>query len=153
LASPCPYSSQDRLDAFWRTLIADAFMGQRQPPKELFRQFEVWSGRKDLASVIDLEEIPERLAYPPPYMRALEDAATGCRLIISDKWYVGLAPESAEEGDLICILLGGQTPFVLRQAGDHYTLIGPCYVHGIMDGEAMEQVNVGKFQLRDFALV
>lgn len=40
------------------------------------------------------------------------------------------------QGDYIAVLAGGRFPFVLRSTGDHYRLIGPCYVHGIMDGEA-----------------
>jgi hypothetical protein len=34
------------------------------------------------------------------------------------------------------VLSGSNVPFVLRPVEDHYRLIGPCYVHGIMGGEA-----------------
>jgi hypothetical protein len=54
------------------------------------------------------------------------------------------------EGDLICILLGGQT--VLRPTEDRYKLIGPYYFRGIMDGEAMEQLSLERFELEDFLL-
>lgn len=50
-----------------------------------------------------------------------------------------LAPGS-ETGDRICVLGGGEVPFVIRPAsGDAkgmYQLVGECYVDGIMDGEA-----------------
>jgi hypothetical protein len=42
-------------------------------------------------------------------------------------------------GDVIALLRGGQTPFVLRLIGDYYELVGPCYVLGIMDGEAFPE--------------
>ena len=45
-------------------------------------------------------------------------------------------PRTTEVGDRIMILSGSNVPFVLRSVDDHYRLIGPCYVHGIMDGEA-----------------
>lgn len=40
------------------------------------------------------------------------------------------------EGDCITVLTGGRTPFLLRPVGGQYRLVGHCYVHGIMDGEA-----------------
>jgi hypothetical protein len=38
------------------------------------------------------------------------------------KGYMGLAPHSARQGDLVCILLGGQTPFILREMEDMTSL-------------------------------
>lgn len=66
-----------------------------------------------------------------------------------------MVPEESLPGDLICILFGGQTPFVLREVEDMsealreesivaggdgkiYVLIGESYIHGIMDGEACD---------------
>jgi hypothetical protein len=50
---------------------------------------------------------------------------------------------SPELGDEIWVLFGGDTPFILRPSvpdpGCHQ-LIGSCYVHGLMDGEAMVDV-------------
>lgn len=66
--------------------------------------------------------------------------------------YMVLAPYETEEGDLICILMGGQTPFILQRNGDHFHLVGACYVHGIMDGEAMEQDKAGRFEMGEFTL-
>jgi hypothetical protein len=61
----------------------------------------------------------------------------------SKKRLFGLAPTSAQEGDLICILFGCSVPVILRRVGppdDHfYYLIGEAYVHGIMDGEALSK--------------
>lgn len=31
---------------------------------------------------------------------------------------------------------------ILRSVNDHLPLAGECYVHGIMDGEALEGVNL-----------
>lgn len=49
-------------------------------------------------------------------------------------------------GDIVCIVFGAQIPFVLREVakvhltryGKHYRLVGECYVHGILCGEALE---------------
>jgi hypothetical protein len=46
-------------------------------------------------------------------------------------------PEGAETGDLICILYGGEVPYVLRPQHNGYNVVvGECYVDGIMYGEA-----------------
>ena len=55
-----------------------------------------------------------------------------------------------QAGDLICLLFGSNLPIVLRkidqptiptdsstESAPMYTYIGSCYVHGIMDGEAL----------------
>jgi chaperonin cofactor prefoldin len=57
----------------------------------------------------------------------------------SKRGYVGLAPQHAQLGDIICILFGSKVPHVVRpgQAG-RYQLVGEAYVYGIMDGELME---------------
>lgn len=52
------------------------------------------------------------------------------------QWPIGSVPHMTEVGDRIVILNGSNVPLVLRPVEDHYKLIGPCYVHGIMYGEA-----------------
>lgn len=37
-----------------------------------------------------------------------------------------------------CVLLAGAVPFILRQEDDYFQLIGACYIHGMMEGEAMQ---------------
>ena len=51
-----------------------------------------------------------------------------------------LIPGAALQGDLIAIFLGAGTPFVLRKsdAGVH-VVVGECYIHGIMNGEALQE--------------
>lgn len=73
------------------------------------------------------------------FYRRMENVAVGRRLIVSDHGYMGIAPENSKQGDTICILFGGRAPFILRETteGGHH-LIGECYVHGIMDGEALD---------------
>ncbi|TGJ84216.1 hypothetical protein E0Z10_g4584 [Xylaria hypoxylon] len=53
--------------------------------------------------------------------------------------FVGLVPETAVAGDQICLFHGGNVPFVLRKKGPAYTLVGECYIQGIMNGEALQR--------------
>ncbi|KAH9938936.1 heterokaryon incompatibility protein-domain-containing protein [Amylocystis lapponica] len=67
--------------------------------------------------------------------------------------YVGVVPRTAKPGDWVCALLGGEMPFVLRDKGNgQFRLIGECYLHGIMDGEVMEELKRGKRTLRDIVM-
>lgn len=41
-------------------------------------------------------------------------------------------------GDCICVVLGCELPLVIRPAHkNRFTVVGQCYVHGIMQGEAL----------------
>ncbi|RYO98467.1 hypothetical protein DL763_002203 [Monosporascus cannonballus] len=55
------------------------------------------------------------------------------------KPYAGIVPGQAKADDSIFIANGGKVPFVLRKVKDtpYYRLIGECYIHGIMYGEAV----------------
>ncbi|OCL09838.1 HET-domain-containing protein [Glonium stellatum] len=52
---------------------------------------------------------------------------------------IGLGPQPTKKGDVCFILLGANTPFVLRPTSlaSHYRILGEVYVHGIMRGESM----------------
>ena len=58
-------------------------------------------------------------------------------LFSTERGYIGLGPPHCRPGDLVCILFGGEVPFVLRPVGGRYQLVGDAYVHGIMEGEAL----------------
>ena len=54
----------------------------------------------------------------------------------------------------MCVLLGLGVPFVLREVGGGgwYGLVGECYCHGIMDGEAVRELEGRSVVLRDFEI-
>jgi hypothetical protein len=58
---------------------------------------------------------------------------------VTEGGYVGLVPGSACKGDTIAVLYGGAVPFCLRRSdeGSMYHLLGECFIHGIMHGEAL----------------
>lgn len=92
-------------------------------------------------------------SYSMRYLVGMMDAAFDRRLFATDKKYIGLAPASTQIGDLICVLPGGHTPFLLRPSEEYpgrYKLVGELYVHGIMHGEALQQngLDMQEFILR-----
>lgn len=70
------------------------------------------------------------------------------------KHLLGLAPASAGAGDLVCILFGCSVPVVLRRRHDDvdgkkltcYELLGDAYLHGMMEGDALDEQ--GKLGIR-----
>lgn len=68
---------------------------------------------------------------------AYRQITEGRRFFTSLGGYMGIGPPGMRQGDSICVFLGGNVPWVVRQDGHEYELIGECYVHGIMDGEFM----------------
>ena len=52
---------------------------------------------------------------------------------------LALLPNEANIGDEICIFEGVNAPFLLRKSGEHYKIVGSCYLHGMMDGEALRR--------------
>ena len=60
------------------------------------------------------------------------------RLFYTNRGLFGLGPLAIQPGDIVVILYGGYTPFVLRPRAGYYQLLGECYLHDMMDGEALE---------------
>ena len=69
---------------------------------------------------------------------AMKSASKNRRLGVTEKGYLGLYPRGANIGDQVCVFIGACVPFVIRKlgGGNEYQLVGECYVHDIMDGEA-----------------
>ncbi|SCO36508.1 related to heterokaryon incompatibility protein (het-6OR allele) [Fusarium fujikuroi] len=72
---------------------------------------------------------------------ALYSCYTVYQIAKTENGMIGLVPLLAEAGDQIYVLNGGVVPFVLRKGKRHRNgrrLVGECYIHGIMNGEAIQ---------------
>ena len=54
--------------------------------------------------------------------------------------FVGISPSKAEEGDLICVVVGQLLPFVLHHKDHYYEYVGDAYVQGYTNGEAIGEL-------------
>ncbi|CZR35522.1 hypothetical protein LB506_010365 [Fusarium annulatum] len=53
-------------------------------------------------------------------------------------WFV-VGPDIMQAEDVVVVLYGGRTPFLLRRKDDGtWILVGECYVHGMMNGEVFD---------------
>jgi hypothetical protein len=74
------------------------------------------------------------------------------RFFVSENGRFGLAPEDAQEGDSICVLFGCSLPMLLRPRRETFEVIGPAYFQGIINGEAVEEMENGRVQKQEFVL-
>jgi len=106
-----------------RQLLAayEVFVGIRQPPNSLdIDKRHDWYERESVF-----------------YRRALK--FDKYRTFVTSNGYPGLGQASVQVDDRVAIFQGCSVPFTIRQQEDgDYHLIGPSYVMGVMDGEAME---------------
>ncbi len=75
----------------------------------------------------------------PTFAKCLQGTGMKRRLFETERGYIGVGPLALQDGDLVCVLFGSNVPFVLRRFGERYRLVGECYLHGIMRGEALKE--------------
>jgi hypothetical protein len=168
-------------EAFWRTCVGDRTTIQRPAPPFCARIFR--RTLQGLAADLLKSEDPAVLGTLADDVRAMfegggvpvDDGGSSPdearlergtdvtlptinkRLCVTDKGFIGLVPPATREGDELCIILGSQTPSVIRRSAvddgykravapeeddgedwlREYCLVGESYVHGMMDGEMM----------------
>jgi hypothetical protein len=65
----------------------------------------------------------------------------------------GLGPSSAREGDIIVVLFGGNTPYILRPHDQAYLFVGQAYVDDLMQGQLVDEMEAGRVHEEEFHLV
>jgi hypothetical protein len=149
-------SAQEQL---WRTLIADlhgdrvnggklstadAVLGYKSHFNVDFSQSNPWSHLK-------AEEKTAASRYTSIALRACYRR----KYIATENGRVGLAPQNCRLGDVICVFLGASVLSVLRpnDAGaTAFSFIGDCFVLGLMNSEALDMLDAGELQERDFEI-
>lgn len=160
LRQPYP-TGESTEEVFWRSLIGNTQFDRPVPP-DLGVFCRVWErmliaevGSDDEELQDDTNTIPtlEQLEIHGLKEEAARGAltwnssrimcCTGRAFCITENGYVAMTPPGTVAGDLVCVLNGLHTPFILRETEPRLTqyrtvqLVGETYVHGMMDGEAM----------------
>jgi hypothetical protein len=145
------YGSEARKsEAIWRTPVADLlqdseaeeFMLNRAGPdvEKGFHLVRAGHHNPNTESAGRERKDTEEAIIARAYVNTLLMVSNSRKYFISKQGYLGLGPGGTLPGDLVVILFGLDMPFVLRPAVDgQYRIIGEAYVHGIMDGEYMNQ--------------
>jgi hypothetical protein len=133
-------NGESKLIAFYRTITADGSEVRRYP-----QDWAHWAKKETVIGNILSDHIPSPEIWNKGVIVSLRRATYSSRFARLSSGHFSLVPNASRIRDEVFILLGGSTPMVLRRnlASDApcetlptYRMIGPCYVHGVMDGEA-----------------
>ncbi|KAE8451760.1 hypothetical protein EG329_003217 [Mollisiaceae sp. DMI_Dod_QoI] len=98
---------------------------------------------------------PMMVSYAERIVSLVTLTSTNRRFMVAGKHY-GLAPFCAEVGDVVVVVLGSPVPIVLRESapsmGGGYLNIGDAYLNGIMDEEAVMDLERGIGIVEEFVI-
>lgn len=156
---PAGEANQQRQDAFWRTVIADADANGNRHPIYLGNQFRKWYQKivegldtskdftVDISAGAEYKEFVGRVRQVTKGRSLFETSTHGFLGIGDEDESAELGGPQLAAGDIVAILDGGPLPVMLRKVHgppemkckSTYRLIGDafCYVHGMVDGEAL----------------
>ena len=125
------------INSICRTLCTNIFSECYSPPNLDYLSFE--STRSYMSHILETTyEAPLRYSDDiVNWYGMVNTMLVGRLLFTTNDGYIGLAPKATKPDDQVCILLGCQTPLVLRPNGAWgYEVVGECYIDGFMDGAA-----------------
>jgi hypothetical protein len=151
-----PYPNGDNWrDAYWRTLIANVISREgltTAAPQEYSNHFDSHLALKQLlvenrdqGSIIqgNVQGATAEMHHGSNLFNLAIADWRSYRLFITHRGYLGLGRPGILADDIICIIYGAATPFIIRRDllnddGDpQYLLVGECYIHGLMNGEGL----------------
>ncbi|KAI0912717.1 heterokaryon incompatibility protein-domain-containing protein [Ustulina deusta] len=126
------------MSAFARTMVCNMNSREGLAEPAMLDSFpDYLASCSDKAATSGKEHSPN--PHFMPICTAVSQAAMGRVFCITEHLRLGQVPIGSEPGDRICILVGGEIPYVIRRTGQgRYRLIGEAYIDGVMDGEALE---------------
>ena len=126
------------IDAFCRTLCSNIFGDRFHPPTVAHPKFK--ESREFMLGLFSDKFREFTTTKGSDHIKNLDIVLLFCSkrsFIITNKGYIGIAPKATKPGDRVCVLLGCQMPLLLRKtSGLQFQVVGECYIHGLMDGEA-----------------
>lgn len=139
-------------NAFWRTLTADVVVSPSHGREIWYKRasehheqdFWTWW----IAVLVGVVEKDQGSAMNA-FLANITTTLSRRRFFITKLGYIGNGPAKMERSDDVFILCGSKMPLVLRPDSSEtfqqglspesrplHTLVGDCYIHGVMDGEA-----------------
>jgi hypothetical protein len=74
-----------------------------------------------------------------PFFLELVNTIQGRVFFTTSKGYMGFGAMGSKVGDEVCVLGGGNSPFILRSHDTYFEMIGDSYLHGIMHGRILDR--------------
>ena len=128
----------------WKLLTADRNLSNQDESNVSFPAAWTYCKERRTAEerprIVLLAYSPSQEEYVTGFLQTVGTIMYNRRLLVLGNRNVGaIGPGDAEVGDCVCLLFGCSMPCVLRPFGESYRLVGEAYVHGYMNGEAVEE--------------
>lgn len=159
-------------DILWRLLVADRDEGGNKPPQ--------WYKRACLHGLVDPKVADDdgNIHTEQPADRPISENTTKyfdrVKAVVWNRRLIeiegnidfkngvplfGLAPKESRPKDVVCVLLGCSVPVIMRMvilagSSEHvYQVMGEAYIHGMMDGQAVQDANKVNRLKTEFTLI
>jgi hypothetical protein len=151
-----PESTLPSQEDIWRCLICDMDITSRAAPSvygEYFQQYvrymhyleDRWARYGNSRGPPPPDEVARQIGQRSLdgvnlYENSILQWAGTRKFCVTEYGRIGWVPPEAEVGDIICVFKGAVTPHLLRMNDDGHLILvgGACYIHGQMEGEAMQ---------------
>ena len=133
-------SEQERWRAWWWTFIGEKKSLDERATPDYERRVRSWKELIDGMSNGDLSTKRDRFSDD---FAEIQSCVTGMeshrKFCLSQVGRICWVPYAAQTGDIVSLMRGSPIPVIIRQSQreNSYFVIGQCYIHGIMDGEAV----------------
>jgi hypothetical protein len=129
------------IDAFIATIfsgsIADALTVGTALDIQILRKLYVLACERKDFTTLSSDRV-ENMEVEMGYVGRIETDLRGRRLFRTHSGMLGLCPAWVSKGDIAVAALGCASPLVLRATEENrYQVGGECFVHGMMNGEAL----------------
>jgi hypothetical protein len=101
-----------------------------------------------VALEVNIDEIlstQEQMSWGKVMLLHLRSFLIRRRFIITEKKDLAMGYKAGEPGDLLVVLFGCATPYILRKVEDYYLYIGEVHIDGYMNGEGMGDLEAGRY--------
>lgn len=152
----------EKYESMWRTFICNRFVDGSIPIEDCGYDWELFLDFSHRQTANEDDDEDERRCYYEEvvpvdtigvrqqekqrmgetemlrYFSACTRRCYNRRFFVSSAERYGWAVDGTKTDDIVAILYGCPILFLLRESGDGtYKILGDCYIHGLMDGEAL----------------
>jgi hypothetical protein len=110
-------------------------LGEQRVPEILDNQHSPVAPSSMVSAPRTSEKTPPDPTWLSNIAVSFETTTISRKFLRTERGFMGLAPQLAEVGDEVWVLLGCDVPMILRKCDDYYTLVGECFVYEMMEGE------------------
>lgn len=136
----CTASGSSKAEAYARVLLCNVMVETAYPNNSSLPELE--EAQKFLTQLAAQSEFSSEEFYDgriaSKFLAIAVPFLSRKQFIRCASGYIGIAPPFTQAGDHVCVLLGCNTPIVLRRLQNgRFLVVGECYVYGISNGEAL----------------